>query len=145
LEGEDLLQPLSGQSQKGLEIFVAEIMLFSSGLDFDEPSGSGHDHIHIYLGVAVFRVIQIEDGLVFEQSDADGGDGSAERVRVHFSGKLEAFDGAAEGKAGSCDGGGAGATIGRKDIAIDPNTAGSESGKVRDGPETPAQESLDFR
>jgi hypothetical protein len=145
LESEDLLQSLSGQSQEGLEIFVTEIMLFSSGLDFDEPSGSGHDHIHIDLGIAVFRVIQIEDRLVFEQADTDGGDRSAERIRGHFPRKLQAFDGAAEGKAGSRDGGGAGATIGRKHIAIDPNAAGSESGKIGDGPETSAQEPLDFR
>jgi hypothetical protein len=145
LEGEDLLQPLSGQSQEGLEIFVTEIMLFPSGLDFDEPSGSGHDDIHIDLGIAVFRVIQIEDGLVFEQSDADGGDRGAEWIRGHFSGKLQALDGAAEGKAGARDGGGAGAAIGRKHIAIDPNAAGPESSKIGNGAETPAQEPLDFR
>jgi hypothetical protein len=75
-----------------LEFFPAEIVFFASCLNFDKATRTGHDYIHVDLGVAIFGVIQIENDLIFEEADTDGGDGGAEGISGHAPSDLQAFD-----------------------------------------------------
>ena len=54
--------------------------MLPTALDFDELAAAGHDHVGVHFGVFVFDVIQIEECLAVEDSDADRGDGVDQRV-----------------------------------------------------------------
>ena len=77
LEREDFTNAHLGQGQKIMELFPGEIVLLTSGLNFDNFSGAGHHHVHIHLGIPIFRIVEVEDRLVLQQSHANGGHGGA--------------------------------------------------------------------
>jgi hypothetical protein len=120
LEGEDFLESFLCQSEEGLEFFPAKIVFFPACLYFYQATCSRHDDVHIDLGIPILGVVQVEEWEIVQEADTDRSNGSAEGIGSHFSGKLKAFDGTAEGKAGASDGGSASSAIGRENIAVDP-------------------------
>jgi len=96
------------------------------------------------LGVTIFGVIEIENDLIFEEADTDGGYGGAERIGGHAPCYLQAFDGSAQSEAGSGDGRGTGTAVGREHIAINPEAAGSESGEIDHGAKATTEETLNL-
>jgi hypothetical protein len=58
-------------------------MFFASCLNFDKATRTGHDYIHVDLGVTIFGVIEIENDLIFEEANTDGSDWGAERISGH--------------------------------------------------------------
>jgi hypothetical protein len=120
LEGEDFLESFLCQSEERLEFFPAEIVFFPACLYFDQAACPRHDDVHVDLGIPILGVVQVEKWEIVQEADTDRSNGSAQGIGSHFSGKLEAFDGTAEGEAGASDGGGASSSIGRENIAVDP-------------------------
>jgi hypothetical protein len=127
-----------------LKFSSTEIMFFASCLNFDKATRTGHDNIHVDLGVAIFGVVEIENDLIFEEADTDGGDGGAEGISGHAPSDLQAFDSSAQSKAGSGDGRGTGAAVGREHIAINPEAAGSEGGEIDHGAKAATEETLNL-
>lgn len=101
-------------------MLVGEGGFFAHGLEFDEFAGAGHDDVEVDFGVFVFDVVEIEDGGVLEDADADGGDGVGERGFFELAVLEEFCDGAVGGDVGAGDGGGASTAVGLEDIAVDP-------------------------
>jgi hypothetical protein len=135
---------LFSEGEEGLEFFAAKVVFFAACLDFDKATCTGHDYIHVDLGVTIFGIIQIEYDLIFEEADADGGDGGAEGIGGHAPSDLQAFDSSAQSEAGSSDGRGAGASVGRQHIAINPEATGSESGEIDHGAKATTEETLNL-
>jgi hypothetical protein len=135
---------LFGKGKEGLKLSSTEIMFFASCLNFDKATRTGHDYIHVDLGVPIFGVIQIENDLIFEEADTDGGNGGAEGISGHAPSDLQAFDSSAQSEAGSGDGRGAGAAVGREHIAINPEATGSESGEIDHGAKATTEETLNL-
>jgi hypothetical protein len=144
LEGEDFFQALFSKGEERLEFFAAKVVFFAARLNFDKATRTGHDDIHVDLGVAIFGVIQIKYDLIFEEADTDGGDGGTERIGGHAPCDLQAFNGSAQSEAGSGDGGGTGAAVGRENIAINPEATGSECGEIDHGAEATTEETLNL-
>jgi len=119
-------------------------MFFASCLNFDKATRTGHDYIHVDLGVTIFGVIEIENDLIFEEADTDGGYGGTEGIGGHAPSDLQAFDSSAQSKTGSGDGRGAGAAVGRENIAINPEAAGSECGEIDHRAEATTEETLNL-
>jgi len=46
---------------------------FGCALNFDEKALARHDEIHIYLCPGIFLIIQIQEDLVADHPDTDGG------------------------------------------------------------------------
>jgi len=144
LEGEDFLQSLFGKGEERLKFSSTEIMFFASCLNFDKSTRTGHDYIHVDLGVAIFGVIKIENDLIFEKTDTDGGDGGAEGIGSHAPSDLQALNSSAQSEAGSGYGRGTGAAVGGENIAIDPEATGSEGGEIDHGAKATTEETLNF-
>jgi hypothetical protein len=132
------------EGEKGLEFVAAKVVFFAARLNFDKATRTGHDDIHVDLGVAIFGVIQIKYDLIFEEADADGGDGGTEGIGGHAPSDLQTFDSSAQSEAGSGDGGGTGATVGRENIAINPEAAGSECGEIDHRAKATTEETLNL-
>jgi len=128
LEGDEFGDAFLAEGEETGELVRGEGGFFAGALDLDEFAGFGDDEVSVDGGVAVFDVVEVEEGFVFEDAGADGGDefceGRAEEL-LFFDETVES-DGA--GDAGTGDGGGAGAAVGLKDIAIDPDGALAEDG-----------------
>jgi len=119
-------------------------MFFASCLNFDKATSTGHDYIHVDLGVAIFGVIEIENDLIFEEADTDGGYGGAQGIGGHAPSDLQAFDSSAQSEAGSGDGRGTGATVSGEHIAINPKATGSEGGEIDHGTKATTEETLNL-
>ena len=96
------------------------------------------------MGVTIFGVIEIENDLIFEEADTDGGNGGAEGISGHAPSDLQAFDSSAQSEAGSGDGRGTGTAVGREHIAINPEATGSESGEIDHGAKATTEETLNL-
>jgi hypothetical protein len=127
-----------------LEFVAAKVVFFAACLNFDKATRSSHDYIHVDLGVAIFGVIQIKYDLIFEEADADGGDGGTEGIGGHAPCDLQAFNGSAQSEAGSGDGGGTGAAVGGENIAINPEATGSEGSEIDHGAKATTEETLNL-
>jgi hypothetical protein len=95
-----------------LEFVPAEIVFFPACLNFHQAACPRRDDVHVDLGIPILGVVQVKEWEIVQEADTDRSNGSAEGIGGHFSGKLKAFDGTAEGKAGASDGGGTGSAIG---------------------------------
>lgn len=113
-------------------------------LDFDEASGSGHDDVHVGLGFGVFFVAEVEELLVFDDSDADGGEGFFEEDSVDHALFDHPLHGLVGGAVGGGDAGGAGSAVGHDGVAVDGDGAFSHPFEVDDGAEGTTDEALDF-
>jgi len=74
---------LFGKGEERLKFSSTEIVFFASCLNFDKATRTGHDYIHVDLGVTIFGVIEIENDLIFEEANTDGGYGGAEGIGGH--------------------------------------------------------------
>jgi hypothetical protein len=119
-------------------------MFFATSLNFDKATRTGHDYIHVDLGVTIFGVIEIENDLIFEEADTDGGYGGTEGIGGHAPSDLQAFDSSAQSETGSGDGRGAGAAVGREHITINPEATGSEGSEIDHRTKATAEEPLNL-
>jgi len=114
------------------------------GLDFDEVAVFGHDEVHVDFGLGVFFVGEVEEDCAFDDADAGGGDELLEWRGLERSGGDHAVEGDGESRAGSGDGGGACASVGLEDIAVEDDGALAEGFHIDDGAERAADEALDL-
>ena len=128
LEGDEFGDAFLAEGEETGELVRGEGGFLAGALDFDEFAGFGDDEVSVDGGVAVFDVIEVEEGFVFEDAGADGGDEFCEGRAEELLFLDEAIEGDGAGDAGAGDGGGAGAAVGLKDIAIDPDGALAEDG-----------------
>ena len=112
---------------------------------------AGHHEVQVHVGVLVFAVIQVEQFRAVEQADADRRDAAAQdrgRRRQRSSGGgwrlRRSRQGVDQGDEGAVDGRGARAAVGFEHVAVDPQGALAELRQVDDGPQTAADEPLDF-
>ena len=92
-----------------------------------------HDDIEIDRGVAVFRVIEIEDGGAFADPGADRGYELGEGKLGEAAGADEAVEGDGEGHAAAGDGGGASAAVGLQDIGAPAEENARPPGTIKAG------------
>jgi hypothetical protein len=123
---------------------AGEGVALGGGLDFDEVAVLGHDEIHVDFGLGVFLVGEVEQYGVLDDADAGGGDELAERRGLEGFSRDHAVEGNGERDAGSGDGGGARASVGLEDIAVEDDGALAESFHVDDGAQGAADEALDL-
>src|SRR5262249_9138126 len=147
--GGDGVDAQLAQLEQAVELAAVERRLLAAGLYLDEVAAAGHHQVQVHVGVAVLDVLQVEQLLVVEQADADGGDAVAEdfgqgRQRRQGGGLARGEQGIDEGDVGAVDGRGARAAVGFQDVAVDPEGAFADLGQVDDGAEAAADESLDF-
>jgi hypothetical protein len=135
---------LFSEGEEGLEFVAAKVVFFAACLDFHKATRSSHDYIHVDLGVAIFGVIKIENDLIFEEPDTNSGDGGTEGIGGHAPSDLQTFDSPAQSEAGSGDGRGTGAAVGGKNIAINPEAAGSEGGEIDHSAKATTEETLNL-
>src|SRR5262249_29534803 len=132
------------KGEHGGELGLGEGLLFAGTLDFDELAVGGHDEVHVDGGVLVLEIIEVEEGLTIDHAHADGGD---ELLDGGFGEEAffdELLDGERGGHAGAGDGGGAGAAVGLKDVAIDAERAWAEQVEIDYGAEGAADEALEL-
>ena len=64
--------------EQSIQLASAKCGFFAAALDFDELAAAGHYQVHVDLRVFIFCIIEIEQLLVIEQADADGGHTNAD-------------------------------------------------------------------
>ena len=126
------------------QLGLAEGGLFAGALQFDEFARGVHDEVQIHLRRGVFRVAKIQQGLLLDDADADGGDGAAQRVCGQLAFGHQLADRQGERHVAAGNGRGAGAAVGLQDIAVHPDGAGAQFLQVDGGAHGPADEALDF-
>ena len=144
LGGADFLQAFLREDEEALELVVAEGGFFAGALNFDELTLAGHDDVEVHFGVLVFQIRDVEELASGDDADADGGDGIGEGVVVEFFRVEKFLDGEAGGEVGAGDRGGAGAAVGLKNVAVEPEGVLAEFAEVDDGAEGAADEALDL-
>src|SRR4051794_21993214 len=108
-------------------------------LHLDEAAVTGHDDIDVDVGVRVFRVVEIEQRLVVDDADRNGGDRSGERLR-----EPEVVERAARRDVRARDRGAARAAVGLQDVAVEVNGSFAERLEVDDAAESTADQPLDL-
>lgn len=126
------------------ETRAREGVALGGGLDFDAVAVFGHDQVHVDFGLGVFFVGEVEEDRVFDDAHAGGGDELAEGRRLEGSRGDHAVEGDGEGRAGSGDGGGACASVGLQDVAVEDDGALAEGFHVDNRAERATDEALDL-
>jgi hypothetical protein len=103
LEGSEFLEAGLGEGEEGLELVAGKRRLFTAALNFNELASAGHDDVGVDLGVFVFDIVEIEEGIALIDAGADGGDGIDEGVLGDFFGVEEFLDREAGGEVGAGD------------------------------------------
>src|SRR5262249_58837353 len=101
--GGDGVDAQLAQLEQAVELTAVERRLLAAGLHLDEVAAAGHHQVQVDVGVAVLDVLQVEQLLVVEQADADGGDAVAEDFG---KGRQRRGGGPARGGGGGGGGGG---------------------------------------
>jgi hypothetical protein len=118
--------------------------VLGGGLGFDEATVGQHDDVHIDGCARVFFVGEVEQDVAVDDADRGGRDHLLERGCFEGVGFNQFAEGKRQGDAGSGDCGGAGSSIGLKNVAVEDNGALAESLHVDDAAEGAADEALDL-
>jgi hypothetical protein len=119
-------------------------VVLGGGLGLDEAAVGEHDDVHVDGGAGVFFVGEVEQDVAVDDADRGGGDHLFERGCFEGAGFDELAESEGEGDAGSRDGGGAGATVGLEDVAVEDDGALAENLHVDDAAKAAADEALDL-
>ncbi len=126
------------------ELGVIEGGLFAGALEFDVFAGAGHDDVEIDGSVLVFDGIEVEEGDVVGNTDADGCEGVGEGIGLEFAEFEEAIDGNFCGDVSAGYGSCASSAVGLKNIAVDPEGVAGHLVEIENGPHCTSNEALDF-
>ncbi len=108
------------------EALIAEGGFLGGGLEFDELAGTGQDYVHIHFSLRILVIGEVEHGHASYNADAGCGHHVAQRVACKHSVFEQFLHGEIECDVAACDGRGAGATVGLKDVAINDDDAFAE-------------------
>ena len=65
--------PLLGQTEQLLELGPGERRPLGRALHLDEPTGTGHHHVHVRLGAGVLAVVEVEQAGAADDPDRHRG------------------------------------------------------------------------
>jgi hypothetical protein len=144
LEGGEFSDAFAAKHEHLIHLRLGEGGLFATALDFDKVAILGEHEVAIDIGLGVLLVAEVEQGFVFPDAGADGGNLLFQRLLGDLAFVEQAIEGNGSGHAGTGDRGGAGAAIGLEDIAVDTEGALAELGQIHDGTKAAANETLDL-
>ena len=144
LGSNDVGDAVDGQVDERIELGAVEGLALSGALYLDEPAGPGHDHIEVDLRRRILDVGKVQPGLTLHDADRDGRQLVGERVGGQVAGDHQPLECVVQCDEAAADGGGAGAAVGLDDVAVDGDLALPQCPEVADGPQGPADETLDL-
>src|SRR5260221_14778224 len=80
LDRRELFDTVAAESDELGQLVFGERGFFARALDFDELAAAGHDQVHIDRGRDIFAIVEVEQGLAFDEADADGGEVGRENL-----------------------------------------------------------------
>ena len=140
----EFLQPLARQLQQLGQLLLGERAAFGRALDLDERAAGRADDVAVDVGLRIFRVGQVEDGLARADPDRHGGNRLAQRPAGNLSVATELRQGHGQRDAGARDPGAAGAAVGLEDVAVERDRALAEAAQLRDAAQRPADQPLNL-
>ncbi|BAF39010.1 hypothetical protein BAD_0229 [Bifidobacterium adolescentis ATCC 15703] len=120
--------------------------MLGGALDLDEIAGTGHGHVHVGHGLAVFDVRQVQHRLAVDHADGDGGDPVLEHAVggldvLVFLGPMHRVD---ERHVRAGDRSGAGAAVGLQHVAVDLHLVFAERLHIDDATQAAADQTADL-
>ena len=141
----DLGDPGGPEGQERVEIGAAEGGPLGGPLDLDEAPLAVHDQVHVRVGLAVLRVVQVQDRHPRVDPHRDRRDLGLDGVLGQPPAGLEARDGVVQGHPGPGDGGGAGAPVRLEHVAVQGQGALAERIQIHRRPQGAANQPLDLQ
>src|SRR6516162_1629423 len=74
LKRDQLLDALTAKRQQRGKLGVVERSLFRRRLNLHELAGTGHDDIHVYFGLRIFLIAEVQHRNATDYADAGGRD-----------------------------------------------------------------------
>ena len=133
-----------GQIEQAVQAVAVKRRSFGGTLHFDKPACVGHDDVHVYRGLRVFFIGQIEALFAFDDADGDGCDPFGNRDRLHMAFGLHPGQRFDQRHECAGNGGGAGSAVGLQNVTIQRNRALAQCIHFDDGAERTAYQTLNF-
>lgn len=134
LQGRQLPVALGRQVQQGVELGPVEGLVLCGALHLDEAAVAGLDHVHVRVGAHVLLVGQVQAGEAVDDAHADGADRVGQDRPARLWGDQATLsapgDGVRQGDIGAGHGGGAGAAVGLKHVAVQGDGVLAQGGDV---------------
>src|SRR5438270_4415814 len=135
----DLGDSGGGEVEQCVETGTVEGDPLRGRLHLHESVVSGHDDVHVDLGLGVLCIVEIEHRLAVDDADRDGCDRSGQRPA-----EPEPVEGPAGRDVRAADRSAACAAVRLEDVAVDPERALAERVEVGDRPERTPDQPLDL-
>src|SRR5690606_16373059 len=93
LQLDQLGDAFAGQCRHLVELLQPEGMAFGGALQLDERAGIAHHHVHVGLGLRIFQIVEIENGLAAVDADRDRGHLAMQHRALYQAAPAQMIDG----------------------------------------------------
>src|SRR2546426_5024416 len=139
LYGSELVDPGRSELEQLVETLTRERRPLRRRLYLHECTVTGHDDVHVHLGLGVFRVIEVEQRLAFDDPNGHCGHRAGQGL-----GQSEAVERTARRHVGAADRRTTRSTVRLQHVAVDPERPLAKSVEVRHGADRAADQPLDL-